>query len=302
MDSENNRLIGIFFLLAGMALFGSATPVSKMVGEEFPVFTASLLRVMLGALALLPFVFRDFFTQVSRIKRRDWVYLSLISMFGMVGFTLFLIYGMKFISGVAGSLVMSFTPALTALAAFAFMGSPLGWRKIVAILLGVGGLVILNLYRGQFSGGEARHFFLGVVLVLLAISCEACYTLLGKKATEDLPPLLVTFLACALSLPLFLILALIDFANFDIAAVTTGSWFALAWWGIGTLGAGSALWYSGLARADGTTAAGFMAVMPLTALLLSYFLLGEVFEPVHLVGIMLVLGSVGTMSWVHMRD
>ena len=39
-----------------------------------------------------------------------------------------------------------------------------------------------------------------------------------------------------------------------------------------------------------------MAIMPASALLLSYFLLGEAFHTVHLLGIALVLGSVGIMS------
>lgn len=302
MFDSNSKLLGIIFLLAGMALFGSATPISKLVGEGFPIFTASFLRVLLGAIALLPFVYKDIFKNVPGIALRDWIYLGLISLFGMVGFTLFLIYGMKFISGVAGSLIMSFTPALTALAAFLFMGSPLGWRKIAAILLGVAGIVVLNVFRQQFEDDNAPYFYLGVILVLLAISCEACYTLIGKKATEDLSPLLTSFLACVLSLPLFLVLAASDYGSFDIDTVAPAHWLALAWWGVGTLAAGSALWYSGISRAEGTTAAGFMAVMPVSALFLSYFLLGEAFHPIHLVGIVLVMGSVAVMSWVHMSD
>lgn len=296
----NSRAVGILYLLAGMTLFGSATPISKMVGEGFPIFTASFLRVLLGALTLLPFVYADFRTEVSKITRGDWLYLSLISLFGMVGFTLFLIYGMRFISGVAGSIIMSFTPALTALAAWLFMRSPLGWRKIIAITFGVVGIIVLNVFKEQFGESQSRYFYLGVVLVLLAISCEAVYTLIGKKATEHLPPVLTSFLACVLSLPLFLILAATDFADMDLTAVPAQSWLALLWWGVGTLGAGSALWYSGVSRAEGTTAAGFMAIMPASALLLSYFLLGEAFHPIHLVGIALVMGSVGLMSWVHM--
>ena len=80
------------------------------------------------------------------------------------------------------------------------------------------------------------------------------------------------------------------------------SWLALLWWGVATLGVGSALWYRGVSRAEGTTAAGFMAVMPASALLLSYVLLGEAFHMIHLAGIALVAGSVGLMSWAHMRD
>ena len=66
--------------------------------------------------------------------------------------------------------------------------------------------------------------------------------------------------------------------------------------------AGSAFWYSGLARAEGTTAAGFMSIMALSALVLSYGLLGEPFKLIHIPGIALVLASIGLMSWVHVSS
>lgn len=292
-------MIGIFFLMTGMALFGSATPISKLVGEGLPIFTASLFRVVLGSASLLPFVVGDLGRQVRALTRSDWWYLSLIALFGMVGFTVFLIYGMRFISGVAGSIVMSFTPALTALAAFLFMGSAMDWRRAIAVGLGVAGVLVISVFKGQFDDEGSQHFYLGVALVLAAISCEACYTLVGKKATEHLPPLFTSFMASVMSIPLFLLLALIDVRQVEFASISATSWGALLWWGIGTLGAGSALWYSGIARSDGTTAAGFMAVMPLSALILSYFLLGESFRPIHSLGIALVLASVAIMSWVH---
>lgn len=300
MTDTKQKMLGVCLLLGGMTLFGSATPVSKLVGEGFPVFTASLFRVLLGALSLLPFVVKDFRLEIAKIGKSDWLYLCLISLFGMVGFTVFLIYGMKFISGVAGSIVMSFTPALTAMAAYFFMRSPLDWRRVVAVFLGVAGIIVINVFRKQFDDAEAPYFYLGVILVLAAISCEACYTLIGKKATEHLPPLLTSFLACIMSIPLFILLSLIDVHKVELDTISTESWLALLWWGIGTLGAGSALWYSGIARAEGTTAAGFMAVMPASALLLSYFMLGEQFRQIHLLGIILVMASVGLMSWVHM--
>ena len=286
-------------LFFGMALFGSATPVSKLVGEQWPVFTASFFRVLLATLALLPFVAKNLKQNLLRLSKHQWRDLSLIAVFGMAGFTLFLIYGMQFISGVAGSIVMAFTPALTALGAWLFLGDDFGWRKVVAVLAGVGGIIFVNIFRGQFQPEESEHFFLGVGLVLLAISSEASYTLLGKKSTEDLPPMFVTFMACLLSLPLFLGLLFIDVNQLDFNALKWQGWSALLWWGIATLAVGSALWYSGLDRASGSTAAGFMSVMALSAITLSYFLLGEPFKRIHLPGIVLVLISIGMMSWIH---
>jgi len=300
---QSGQAVTIVFLVSGMAMFGSATPVSKLVGESFPVFTASLIRVTLGAAALAPFVYRDFGKKVGALPGKDWLFLSLIALFGMVGFTSFLLLGMRFVSGVAGSLVMSFTPALTAVAAYLFMGGPLGGRRLVAIGLGVAGILFLSLFKGQFGAGtSSKFFYLGLLLVLLAICCEASYTLFAKMVTRDLPPVLTSFLACILSMPLFLVLIALQPEGFSIAAQSPQAWLALLWWGVGTLGAGSALWFAGISRARGTTAAGYMSVMPVSALLLSYFLLGETFHPLHLVGIALVLGSVVLMSWVHMTD
>lgn len=75
----------------------------------------------------------------------------------------------------------------------------------------------------------------------------------------------------------------------------------MIWYGAGTLALGSWLWYSGLARAEGAIAAGFMGVMPASALILSYVLLGEEFRWIHLLGFGIVFAGVLLISWEHAR-
>ena len=134
-----------------MAIFGSATPISKLIGEELPILTASLMRVLLGSLFLLPLVIKDLPQEIKKIKLKSWMYISLISIFGMVGFTLFLIAGMMYVPGVVGSLIMSLTPALTGIASFLFLGSPLGKKRILSLILGVSGVLIVNLFGEKFG-------------------------------------------------------------------------------------------------------------------------------------------------------
>lgn len=81
---NENKAMGVALLFTGMALFGSATPVSKMVGEDLPVFTASLLRVILGALSLFPFVAGDLRRNFRRMSMQAWREVGLISLFGIV--------------------------------------------------------------------------------------------------------------------------------------------------------------------------------------------------------------------------
>jgi drug/metabolite transporter (DMT)-like permease len=285
-------------LALGMAVFGSATPVSKIVTGAMPVFIGSLLRVALGALVLAPFVGGQW-SEVRRIGRRDWLLVGLIALFGMFGFSALMLYGMRMIPGVVGAIVMSTTPAVTAAGSMLFMGDAPSWRKLLAIALAVAGVLVLQLGSGDQEGGG--NLLLGAALVFGAVCCEAAYTLLGKAAAECLDPLLVACLSAALAIPLFVPLALWQWGDFAVAEPDWRAWTAVIWYGAGTLALGSWLWYSGLARAEGAIAAGFMGVMPASALILSYLLLGEAFRWIHLLGFGIVFAGVLLISWEHAR-
>lgn len=287
-------------LALGMAVFGSATPVSKIVTGAMPVFVGSALRVALGALVLAPFAWRSR-GQVREFSCEDWFLVCLIALFGMFGFSALMLYGMKMISGVGGAIVMSTAPAVTAAASMLFFGDHPTWRKLAAIALAVAGVLMLQLGRGGGESGSGAEMWLGAGLIFAAVCCEASYTLLGKRMSEHVDPVLVAFLAAALSIPLFLPFALWQLSGFDFASVGAGAWAAVIWYGAGTLSLGTWLWYSGLAKAEGVVAAAFMGVMPASALILSYVLLGEEFRWIHMAGFGTVFAGVLLISWEHAR-
>lgn len=297
-DKARSGGLGVRLQLAlGMLLFGSATPVSKLVVQEFPVFVGAGLRVALGALVLLPAVWSRR-AALRRLTRRDWLLAALIALFGMFGFTAFMLYGMRLVPGTLGAVVMSTTPAVTAAGAMLLLGESATWRKLAAIALAVAGVLLLQLGGGGEDGSSP---WLGALLVFAAVCCEAAYTLLGKRASEHADPIVVGFLAAALSLPLFLPLALWQAPGFEPAEVSWQGWLALAWYGAGTLALGTWFWYAGVARAEGSVAAGFMGLMPVSALLLSYLLLGEAFRWIQPLGFAVVFAGVLLMAWEHAR-
>jgi drug/metabolite transporter (DMT)-like permease len=84
----------------GMAVFGSATPVSKLVGAAMPTFVGGLLRVAMGALLLGVLAWggrRD----IAKLSRADWWAVVGIAAFGMFGFSAFMLYGMRSAPGAA---------------------------------------------------------------------------------------------------------------------------------------------------------------------------------------------------------
>lgn len=298
---SNPAWYAFIFLFVGMTCFGSATPISKLVGQHFDPLVASTLRMWLAGLVLLPFALyqnKHFF----KLEKSLWLRVLAVALLGNIGFSVLMLYGMQMVSGVAGSIIMSMTPAITAIASIIFLHESMHWRKLVALAIGLSGVLVIHVDGGS-SGGSDRtdNMVLGSMLVFAAICCEACYTLFGKKATEHISPLSLACLAALLAGVLFIPFALYGQQNMQWDAVTMADWAAVGWWGLGTMALGSVLWYSGVQKVPGHIAAGFMAIMPISALLLSYWLLDEAFEWIHVPGFALALAGTGLMAWQHSR-
>ncbi len=293
-------------LAAGMALFGSATPVSRLVGQELPAALASGMRMLTAAAVLVPAVVlasRRHGTRWPRLDVGDRWRVAAIAAVGTVGFTLLLFYGLRIVPGAVGAVVMATTPAITALGAVLFLHDRLDRWTAAGVGLAVVGVVAVNL-GGQGSSGTsgATALWVGSLLVLGAVCCEAAYTLLGKRLTADLTPVQIAAAAAVVSLVLFLPWAAVQAWSFDWTGPSWTDWLAVLWWGAATMGLGSVLWFRGMMQVSGTTASGFMAVMPVSALLLSYLLLDERFRWVHAVGMAVVLVGLATVAYRDSRS
>lgn len=288
-------------LFTGMALFGSATPLSKIIAEAFPVFSASFLRMAIASLVLAPFmVMRR--KELLSATHKDWIVISAIAVAGMVGFTAALLFGMRLTTGVIGATIMSATPALTAFAAVIFLGAAMNARKAGALALAVAGILAINLLRksGEDTGDAV---VLGALLVILAICFEAAFTLLSKQLSDGVSSLAATFAATTIAAPLFAGLAFaFDSQPFDFGGADSGAWIAVLFWGAATGGLAPVIWYNGVRRAPGALVAGFMSVMPISALLLSYILLNESFRWAHLIGFGLVFAGLLLMILEHAEE
>ena len=281
-----------------MGLFGTATPLSKIIGESFPVFTASFMRMAIASVVLAPFVL--FMTDRFRsMQRSDITTMAMIAAAGMVGFTATMLFGMRMTTGVIGSTIMSASPAVTALAAVLFVGAAMNWRKGGALALAIVGVVAINVLRDR-SGEEGNAVLLGAGLVTFAVCLEAAYTLLSRRLSEGITSLEATLGASLMAAPLFVLLSFVfDPQPFDFSEGGVRGWSALLFWGAATGGLAPVIWYSGVRAAPGVLAAGAMSIMPLTSLLLSYVLLGEAFRWVHLLGFGLVFAGLVLMIVEH---
>lgn len=296
-------------MVVGMACFGSATPVSRIVGETFPVWLGSMLRMVVAAVVLTPIVIihrrrqgevglRRAVTDLSTADR--WRVLA-IGLVGTVAFTAFMLVGMREAPGAVGAVVMATTPAVTAAASVIFLDDRLTRWTSLAIGLAVVGVVIVNVFGGTGSS-SGDLMVVGSLLVFAAVCCEATYTLVGMELSADLDPMSLTLLAAVVAILGLAPFAVWDLIGFDWAAPTASQWIGALWWGAGTMALGSVLWFMGNRSVSGTTASVFMGVMPVSALVLSYVLLDEPFEWIHVVGMATVLAGLAITTWSSHRE
>ncbi len=285
-------------LFAGMALFGSATPLSKIIAGSFPVFTASFARMAIAIVVLTPFVW--FATdRFANVRRSDYIIMGFIAAAGMVGFTTTMLLGMRLTTGVIGSTIMSATPAVTATAAVLFLGAAMNWRKAGALALALVGGGVANIF-GTSGGAENGAIWLGAALVALAVCFEAAFTLLSRLLSDGITSIEATLGASMMALPLFAVLSVaFDPQPFDVSNASWAGWSALLFWGAATAGLAPVLWYNGVRQASGAMTAVNMGVMPISALTLSYLLLDESFRWVHLIGFGLVFAGLVLMIFEH---
>jgi drug/metabolite transporter (DMT)-like permease len=188
---------------------------------------------------------------------------------------------------------MSLVPLVTGIGSILFFKSKLNKYKALALILGVVGVIIVNISEYNLNNFNfSDSFFIGTILVFIAVISEAIFTLGGKKLSKELDPILITGLATWISALLFLPMTVFQLENFKIEEIGTNDIVALLWWGVGTLALGTIIWYNGVKRAQALSASMFMTLMPISALLSSYVILDESFQPSHLLGIMLVVISI----------
>lgn len=90
---------------------------------------------------------------------------------------------------------------------------------------------------------------------------------------------------------MFAPLALHDALAVDLTRLRLVEWLALAYYGVVVTVVALVLWARGVREVEATTAAVFTGVLPVSAVTLSYIVLGEPFQRAHVIGGVCVLAA-----------
>jgi drug/metabolite transporter (DMT)-like permease len=265
-------LVTLGFLVV---LWASAFPAIKVGLEGYGPAHLTLLRHAVASLAFVPFLL--VFRRRLWPDRRDVPSFLGLGVVGMTVYHLALNFGEVHVSAGATSLIIATAPALTALVAWALTGDrlpALGWFGSLVALAGVA-LIVLG-------DGAVGRIHPAAGLILVSAFATAFFAVLQRPLLARYRPLEVTaFVTWGGTLPLLAFVPGVAGAVADAPAVAT---WAVVHLGVVPSAIAYTLFAIALSRAPAPLVTSFLYLVPVVALLLSWWWLGEVPTSLTVVG------------------
>lgn len=185
----DKRVSGHLAMLLATVMWGAMSPIAKGVLEQDVLDGIALSIVRIGGGAALFMLFSLLPKRITgdcKVEKRDYSALFLASII-MISLNqgLFII-GIQYTSPVDTSVMCTLTPVFTLLLAAIFIGNPLTPLKVLGVVLGLTGALLM-----AFSNEEneiATNPMLGNILCILAQICAAVYYVFFLKIINKYPP------------------------------------------------------------------------------------------------------------------
>ena len=277
-----SRPLAYACLALSMALVGSYVALSKPLAAIFPVLLLAWLRFGIGGVAMLHWLKKP--PDEPPLTPRTRRLLFLESFLGNFLFTLCMITGVKLTTAVSAGVILAAIPAAVAVLSWLFLRERVAPRVWAGVACAVLGIALVALSKQELPApfpsalapsGAAHLAWLGNLLLIGAVLCEASYAVIGKSLTASLSPrrisALITGWGFVLSTPFGLWLAW----RFDFGAVPASMWVLLVFYALAACMWTVWLWMTGLKSVPAAQAGVFTVLLPISAAAVGVVALGE---------------------------
>lgn len=188
--------LGVITAATGSTLlWGSAFPFIKLSYAQLHIEKNELFEQLLFAgyrfvlAAVLIFFFMSFLQNPIKYQRGTVGSITKVSFFQTFSQYVFFYIGLSYSTGIQGSIIAGTTSFFQILMAhFMFKNDSLTWRKIIGLIIGFCGVLIVLLPQGSFSW----HFGIGELFLLVAMFSGGLGNLLAKKESAQLNVMYLT--------------------------------------------------------------------------------------------------------------
>lgn len=267
MKSFKPYLFLIFFAL----ITGVTFEVAKQALYYFSAAQTGAFRFIIAVVFMFAFVY---FTdkKLLKVDRGNLKSMILLGIVGVFGFNSFYFLGMRKASPVNGAIIIALGPAITAFLSYFLLRTKITLIQYLGTFVSFIG-VLLVISDGRISALKSILEGEGIFYIFLAAVCWAFYSVGIKKYLKGVSTIQITAytsLFGMISLVVFLLL--MEGWNPNIFSFPPKAWLAILYMAIFTAFLGYLFWNYGIQEVGPDKAAVFGNLIPVVAMLTTWFL------------------------------
>lgn len=184
---KNPKLLGHIALFVANVIFGVNNPIARTLMPE--VIDPNALTFFRFSGGMVLFWLASFFVKKESVPLKDKGLLLLASVFALTLNQLPFFYGLSLTSPIDASIVVTMLPIATMILAALFLKEPITQMKVIGVLVGASGALLIVFNSAQQSSGAGN--MTGNLIVFLAVISFGLYLTLFKNLISRYHPVTV---------------------------------------------------------------------------------------------------------------
>lgn len=264
----------IYIKLIFTAVFWGGTFIAgRLIAPTMDPYSAAFLRFLIASIFLILFT-RKIEGRLPRINFKQILIVCLLGLTGIFSYNICFFSGLKFIQANEASLIIAMNPIFISLASALFFKEKLFLNKIIGLCLSVTGALIV-ISDGNPLAVVQQGIGIGQILIFGCVGSWVAYSIIGKRAMNNLSAITSVCYSSIAGTVFLFIPALYHGMASQLLTYQIIEWSSLFYLGFFGTVLGFFWYYEGIVAIGPLRAGMFINFVPVSAIILSFFILHE---------------------------
>jgi drug/metabolite transporter (DMT)-like permease len=277
-------------LILTAVFWGGTFIAGRVVARDVGPFSAAFFRFFIASVFLVLFTCK-IEGRLPVLRKRQIIPVFLLGMTGVFLYNVFFFKGLKIIHAGRAAVIIAGNPIFITLFSAYFFKEKLNLIKIGGILLSVSGAIIV-ISKGSFHEIVTGGVGWGEIFIFGCVFSWVAYSLIGKAVMDGLSPLAAVSYSSIIGAFFLFFPALFEGGIQNFRLYHLVDWVGLFYLGFFGTVIGFVWYYEGIKKIGPMKASLFINFVPISAVLMAFFILNEPITPSLFIGTLLVCSGV----------
>jgi drug/metabolite transporter (DMT)-like permease len=277
-------------LILTAVFWGGTFIAGRVVARDVGPFSAAFFRFFIASIFLVLFTCK-IEGRLPVLRKRQIIPVFLLGMTGVFLYNVFFFKGLKIIHAGRAAVIIAGNPIFITLLSAYFFKEKLSLIKIAGILLSVSGAVIV-ISKGSFHEIVTGGVGWGEIFIFGCVFSWVAYSLIGKAVMDGLSPLAAVSYSSIIGAFFLFFPALFEGGVQNLRLYHPVDWVGMFYLGFFGTVIGFVWYYEGIKKIGPMKASLFINFVPVSAVVMAFFILNEPITPSLFIGTLLVCSGV----------